>query len=258
MLVPPAAPSSEIDSHHSKTNGGQTKMRQRDDSGGTGKTAVTRVTDTLTRTEASTEAHGREGSVSRRRIPSQKTPTHETVESPEPEVQAADDSQAGHATPEPATHIPTTAQWRASHAPRVFAAALLLLAVGGTSALSLRYAESRGADDLLSMVLGFTVVVGLWALLIASTPQVVSLRGSVLTVRNSSGTERFDLADGLQPVDMIGQPRSSGWALLLHRPNNTSVVLRRRDVDAVTLDPIVRHYRAMAAQRYGTGQRFGR
>ena len=43
-------------------------------------------------------------------------------------------------------------------------------------------------------------------MLIASTPQVVSLRGSVLTVHNSSGTERFDLADGLQPVDVVGEP----------------------------------------------------
>ncbi len=127
---------------------------------------------------------------------------------------------------------------------------MLLLAVGGTSALGLRYAENRGSDEFLSVVVGIAVIVGLWALLIASTPQVVSLRGSVLTVRNSSGSERFDLADGLQPVDVVGQPRSSGWALLLHRANNTSVVLRRRDVDAVALDPIVRHYRAIAEQRY--------
>ena len=48
-------------------------------------------------------------------------------------------------------------------------------------------------------------------------------------------------------------------ALLLHRPNNTSVVLRRRDVDAVALDPIVRHYRALADKRYTDRQvRFSR
>ena len=141
----------------------------------------------------------------------------------------------------------------------MFSAALLLLAVAGTSALGLRYAETRGSDEFLSVVVGIAVVVGLWALLIASTPQVVSLRGSMLTVRNSSGSERFDLADGLQPVDVVGQPRSSGWALLLHRSNNTSVVLRRRDVDAVALDPIVRHYRAIAEQRYTDRQvRFSR
>jgi len=139
------------------------------------------------------------------------------------------------------------------------AAALLLLAVAGTSALGLRYAESRTSDEFISLVIGVGVVVGLWALLIASTPQVVSLRGSILTVRNSSGSERFDLADGLQPVDVLGAPRSSQWALLLHRSNNTSVVLRRRDVDAVALDPIVRHYRAMADQRNSDRQiRFSR
>ena len=155
--------------------------------------------------------------------------------------------------------LPNSVQWKASHGPRIFAAAMLLFAVAGTSALGLRYAESRSADEFISVVIGVGVVVALWALLIASTPQVVSLRGSILTVRNSSGSERFDLADGLQPVDVVGEPRSSQWALLLHRSNNTSVVLRRRDVDAVALDPIVRHYRAMAAQRYGDRQvRFSR
>jgi hypothetical protein len=159
----------------------------------------------------------------------------------------------------PLRSMPTSIQWKASHGPRAFAAALLLLAVAGTSALGLRYAESRSSDEFISLVIGVGVVVGLWALLIASTPQVVSLRGSILTVRNSSGSERFDLADGLQPVDVLGEPRSSQWALLLHRSNNTSVVLRRRDVDAVALDPIVRHYRALASQRYADRQvRFSR
>ncbi len=159
----------------------------------------------------------------------------------------------------PAASMPTRVQWRASHGPRIFAAAMLLFAVAGTSALGLRYAETRGSEEFISVVIGIGVVVALWALLIASTPQVVSLRGSLLTVRNSSGSECFDLADGLQPIDVVGEPRSSHWALLLHRSNNTSVVLRRRDVDAVALDPIVRHYRALADQRYSDRQvRFSR
>jgi uncharacterized integral membrane protein len=213
-------------------------------------------------------------------IPTQKVPTHETMEPVEqvemlaatdtvevtaPEVLTEDVPEAAvEPAPEdspiaPTASVPTRAQWKASHAPRVFAAALLLFAVAGTFALGLQYAQTRKADEFVSVVIGVGVVVGLWALLIASTPQVVSLRGSVLTVRNSSGSERFDLADGLQPVDVVGEPRSSQWALLLHRSNNTSVVLRRRDVDAVALDPIVRHYRAMADQRYSDRQvRFSR
>jgi hypothetical protein len=227
-------------------------------------------------------------------IPTQKVPTHESMGTTEAEVEEVDAvgvtdaveetevvevveiadapqvAEVSEVTEEPElapqvapvqrpAGLPNSVQWKASHGPRIFAAAMLLFAVAGTSALGLRYAESRSTDEFISVVIGVGVVVALWALLIASTPQVVSLRGSILTVRNSSGSERFDLADGLQPVDVVGEPRSSQWALLLHRSNNTSVVLRRRDVDAVALDPIVRHYRAMAAQRYGDRQvRFSR
>jgi hypothetical protein len=206
-------------------------------------------------------------------IPTQKVPTHETIDAPpvegadpvgavQPAAEVVESAEAPEQAVEvpqdsailPPAALPTSVQWKASHGPRIFAAALLLFAVAGTSALGLRYAETRGSEELISLVIGVGVIVALWALLIASTPQVVSLRGSVLTVRNSSGSERFDLADGLQPVDVVGEPRSSQWALLLHRSNNTSVVLRRRDVDAVALDPIVRHYRGLADQRYADRQ----
>jgi uncharacterized integral membrane protein len=215
-------------------------------------------------------------------IPTQKVPTHETVEAPEvvtgvvevdesaeavAEVatEVAEDSAAVDETSAPADEVlpraslPTAMQWKASHGPRIVAAVLLLLAVAGTSALGLRYTETHSTDEFIYVVLGIGAIVGLWALLIASTPQVVSLRGSILTVRNSSGTERFDLADALQPVDVVGEPRTSQWALLLHRGNSTPVVLRRRDVDAAALDPIVRHYRVLAEQRFTDRQvRFSR
>jgi hypothetical protein len=260
-------------------------MRHRGEGTGTGKTVVrgvtgtlARITDRLSDEDSPTGRHKQP--VSQPVIPAQKTPTHETIEGPETEVapqvlpevekaaevvQTVETAKVQEPAPQvsPArpssTSVPVTAQWKAGHGARVFAAALLVLAVGGTSALGLRYAETHGSDEFLSTVVGVAVIVGLWALLIASTPQVISLRGSILTVRNSSGTERFDLADGLQPVDVVGEPRSSSWAVLLHRPNNTSVVLRRRDVDAVVLDPIVRHYRDLAEQRRSDRQtRFGR
>jgi len=241
---------------------------------------LSKLTDLLSEDEVTTGKH--KAPAEQPLIPTQKVPTHETVEAPAPveAVQVADTTEevadsapdvvtedadeAPAPTPEsalilPQGTLPTSVQWKASHGPRVFAAALLLFAVAGTFALGMQYAQTREADEFISVVIGVGVVVGLWALLIASTPQVVSLRGSVLTVRNSSGSERFDLADGLQPVDVVGEPRSSQWALLLHRSNNTSVVLRRRDVDAVALDPIVRHYRALADQRYTDRQvRFSR
>jgi len=246
-------------------------MRHRDEGTGNGRNVVSGVTGTLSKL---TELLAEEPDVTTRSgrhkqpsvqpvIPTQGTPVHEAVETPAV-VEAVTEVVE---TPEPAPQvttpsrlsIPASMQWKSGHGLRVFAALLLLFAVAGTSALGLNYAQTRGTDEFISVVIGIGVIVGLWALLIASTPQVVSLRGSILTVRNSSGSERFDLADGLQPVDVINQPKSSQWALLLHRSNNTYVVLRRRDVDAVVLDPIVRHYRTLAEQRYADRQmRFSR
>jgi hypothetical protein len=207
-------------------------------------------------------------------IPVQKLPTHDTVvEAPAlvapavralPGVPAAPVVEAppvvevapvDEVTPaeQPATPtpvVPDTARWRASHLPRVLAGTVLAMAALGTSALIVRYAQSRTGDDLVSLAIGVGVVVVLWAVLIASTPQVVTLRGPVLTVHNTGGSDQFDLADALQPVDVVGDPRTSHWAVLLHRPHSTTIVLRRNDVIASELDPIVRHYRRIAEQRH--------
>jgi hypothetical protein len=190
-----------------------------------------------------------------------QTPVEASVETPaEASVETPVEASVETPQAEEATFTaPHTARWRASHGPRMLAGVLLVLAVGGTSALGLQYQQNPGRDELISLAIGLVVVVGLWAMLIASTPQVVSLRGSVLTIHNSSGTERFDLGDTLQPVDLVGEPHSSKWALVLHRANHTSLVLRRRDVNAAQLDPVVRHYRTVAARTYAERQaRFSR
>ena len=110
------------------------------------------------------------------------------------------------------------------------------MAVVGTWVLGVRFETSRLLEDFVSLFIGVGVVVVLWALLIASTPQELTLSGSVVTIHNSSGRETFDLADGLQPIDIIGT-RQRKWAVILHRADRTSVVLRRHDVNARRVRP---------------------
>jgi hypothetical protein len=155
---------------------------------------------------------------------------------------------AAQPTAEPV--IPHTAEWRASHFPRVFIGGLLGTAIAGTTALAIRYAQSQTLEDFIPLAVGLAVVVLLWGILIASTPQIVRLKGSWLSVHNTLGSARFDLADGLQEADIVGTPESSHWALLLHRPNSASLVLTHKDVVPAELDPIVRHYRTVAERRF--------
>jgi hypothetical protein len=195
-------------------------------------------------------------------IPVQMLPSHDELAAGAPEVAAevvprsaprtAPETATAEATgtePPPAHAIPETARWKASHLSRTIAGVLLGLSLVGTAVLAFRFEGSRSSDDFVVLSIAGTVVVALWGLLIASTPQVVTLYGSLLTIHNSGGHERFDLADGLQPLDLVGDPRSREWALLLHRGDRSSVVLRRHDVVATELDPIVRHYRAIAERR---------
>jgi hypothetical protein len=180
-------------------------------------------------------------------IPEQKARDHHSL------VEEDEAIEADQLLEEPtssAVDIPDTARWTASHLPRVFAGALLALSVVGTWVLGVRFEESRLPQDFVSLFIGVGVVVVLWALLIATTPQEITLKGSVLTIHNNSGRESFDLANSLQPIDIIGIPRQRKWAVLLHRADRTSVVLRRRDVNAVEFDPIVRHYREVVGRRF--------
>jgi hypothetical protein len=180
-------------------------------------------------------------------IPEQKARDHHSLVE---EVEAIEAAQVVEEPTVSAANIPGTASWTASHLPRVFAGALLALSVVGTWVLGVRFEESRLPQDFVSLFIGVGVVVVLWALLIASTPQEITLKGSVLTIHNSSGRESFDLADGLQPIDIIGTPRQRKWAVLLHRADRSSVTLRRHDINAVEFDPIVRHYREIVGQPF--------
>ena len=179
-------------------------------------------------------------------VPEQALPTHESMMKAAPPVVVAPTARP---VAEPAS-IPDTAHWRASHVPRLLAGIILFLAVLGTGGLGVRYADGLNENDFVDLMVGVSVVVALWAVLVASTPQQVSLRGSMLTVHNTAGSETFDLADALQPVDLVGDPRTPNWALLLHHADASTVVLRRHDVLPGELDPIVRHYRAIADRRH--------
>jgi hypothetical protein len=193
-------------------------------------------------------------------IPSQKLPLHETLpletpvptEAPtqpvtEPVAQLLPVAPSASARPD---WLPLEAQWTARHLTRIVGGALLVLSLTGTGLLGERYYRSGTSADLSALVIALVVVLVLWGVLIASAPQLVSLRGSVLAVYASSEGETFDLADPELQVDVVSVPEDSDWAVVLRRQDDSALVLRGSDVDAVEFDPIVRHYRTLAEGRH--------
>ncbi len=176
-------------------------------------------------------------------------PLEETEEPPEVEdpVEVPEDVRAQHARV--GTSPTQTYKWRARHHLRSFTFLLLLASAAALGMTGRLFAESRTNDRMEWFVCAALAVAGLWALLTATAPQVVTLRGSILTVKGRRGVERFDLAEGMQQVDLIGEPTSSKWSLVLHRPDCSTLTLTRRDVHAPTVDPLVRSLRNVAEHR---------
>jgi hypothetical protein len=152
--------------------------------------------------------------------------------------------------PLPAPQIPTRVEWRARRLGRVVVtslAAASLLAAMPTAAYFFWHAPTF---ERMQLLLGMiTLDVGLSMLLAARRPLEVTLLGSLLTVTDRGVSQTFDLADALQRVELSADPDQRGWALTLARADDCDLVIGRRDVDPVQLDPIVRYHRDVAERR---------
>jgi hypothetical protein len=152
--------------------------------------------------------------------------------------------------PVPAPAIPATVRWRARRLSRTLltclAAAALLVAMPTAAYFFWRAPSADRMQVLLGMI---TLDMGLSMLLAARRPLEVTLRGSLLTVTDHEVVQTFDLADALQRVVLSGDPHQRSWTLTLAREDDRDLVLGRRDVDAVQLDPIVRYHRDVAERR---------
>jgi hypothetical protein len=152
--------------------------------------------------------------------------------------------------PLPAPQIPTKVSWRSRRAGRLVltgVAALSLVAAMPTAAYLFWQAPTQ--ERMQVMVGMMTLELGLSMLLAARRPLEATLLGSLLTVEDRGVCETFDLADALQRVELSAEPDDRGWTLTLGRADAGDLVLRRNDVDATQLDPIVRYHRDVAERR---------
>ena len=141
------------------------------------------------------------------------------------------------------------AQWHRRHAGRTLLTVAAFLALALTVPAVLAYWRSRSTEDLQDLMVVVTFAIGLWSIVTSCPPQQVTLRGSRLSVLDMGVEKTFDLGDALQRVELSGRPGKRDWQLRFGRPDDRDVVLSRRDVDSVRLEPVVRHHRSLAERR---------
>ena len=142
-----------------------------------------------------------------------------------------------------------TALWRGRHLGRWLLVVAAFAALAITVPEVVTYWRAQSVDNLQQLMVVVTFAIGLWSILASCPPRQVRLDGSMLGVRGQGLDEVFDLADALQRVELSGRPDKRDWKLSFGRPDRPDVVLTRRDVDAVALDVVVRHHRALAERR---------
>ncbi len=149
-------------------------------------------------------------------------------------------SRPAHRQPPPVTR----AEWTAPDHARLALAFLLLMAVAGCGVLGLRQLSDPGPSHLGELVLGLTTTLVLAVAVAVASPRAVRVRDAVVTVGRGRRSQRFDLADVAVGADLTATPADADWTLVLRAGDGTEVTVRRREVDAVVLDHVVRHHRS--------------
>lgn len=156
-------------------------------------------------------------------------------------------SDKAHAKTAPG--ITTHAEWNTSRQLRRSVTVAMVWLIG-LIAVGVGYAVSRGTTVGIALpVLPGVVAAGLWACLLMTTPTVVGVRSSVLTVRTAAGVRTFDLALPDLEVAMTENARGGAWRLRLDDGAGDPVIIDGNQVPAEELTPIVTHYRAIADHR---------
>jgi hypothetical protein len=139
--------------------------------------------------------------------------------------------------------------WRRRHAGRTLLTVAAFAAVALTVPRAITYWQVRSTENLQELTVVITFAIGLFSILTSCPPPEVTLQGHALLVRAPGLDEAFDLTDALQRVELSGRPGKRDWELRFGRPDDRDVVLRRRDVDSLRLEPVVRHHRGLAERR---------
>jgi hypothetical protein len=151
------------------------------------------------------------------------------------------------------------ARWRAPHHSRIAVAMLLAAAVAASVVIGTGLLEQQSTPTLGLALSCLLAASGLYAILVATTPTVVTLDEVTLTVRHRGRTDSFDLTHPYEDVQVSGKPGTAKWVMRLGCPDGHTIVVNGRMVDSRRLAPAVAYAQEYAQRgRDAREERFNR
>lgn len=162
------------------------------------------------------------------------------------QVQPVHDTLHPYAPPPPSVVIAESAHWVEHRRPRLVVGILLTLSLLSAVGFLVAAIVTQGTAAIVGLVVCGVLVVIFRATLMSAGVTTTDLKGPILKVRVSGDLHIFKLDDPDHLVQLIGQPGSSGWKVVLESPTGSAVELDASDVNAEELHPVVEYYRGVA------------
>lgn len=166
-------------------------------------------------------------------VPAQVQPVHDTLHASAP-LRSSE-------------KVPEEAHWVERQRPRLVVGILLTLSLlGGVTFLVYSIITQETVAIVGLAVCGFLAVL-FRATLMSKGVTTTDLKGTTLKIRMDGELHIFKLDDPDHIVQVVGQPGSSDWKVILEAPGRT-VQLDGSQVNAHEMHPIAEYYRAIAVR----------
>jgi hypothetical protein len=162
------------------------------------------------------------------------------------EVHIPQQARGGHDIVRPRPHnVPDEARWVARHRMRTFCGILLLASLVTLGAGTWYVVRQDSLELLPYLGVPLIVALGMWAVMLATTPAVMTLKNSIFEVKQRGHVDTFDLADPGTIVQM-SSPTDPKWHVEIDRIDGSTLSLSARQIDPEVIRPVFEHYRRIA------------
>lgn len=163
-----------------------------------------------------------------------------------PQAQPAHDNLHAYAPTRPAAPIPESAHWVEHRRPRLVIGTLLTLSLLGAVACLVLAVITQATGAIVGLVgCGFLAVL-FRATLLSQGVRTTDLKGSTLRVRTGGDLQIFKLDDPDHIIEVVGEPGSPGWKVVLEAPDGRIVELTAAHVNPAEMHPIAQHFHTVA------------